>query len=701
MSSKTFAMNLYEYLAAALFGIIGFLVIADHNILNPANIGWLEVGDPATHYLGWLFFRNAEWHLPLGLNLEYGDVIANSVVYSDSNAILAIFFKSFNSVLPDQFQYFGIWIVVCFVLQAIFAWKILNCVTQNFYLKTLGVAFFIFSPPMLWRLYGHYNLFAHWIILAGIFLTISPWAKGREKYWVVLICIAAGTHAYILANMLVIWIVHLIDDHLNDRRSPKNTLIYCVFSIAVIFAFMWVCGYFTVQNGQDIGGYGHYKSNVLSFIDPDTWSYLVYNVPSRPAQIEGFAYLGAGSLLLLPVLLYNLIKKRPVLGSLDLGKVLPWVLVCLFIFAVSNKISIGSIDFRIPIPDFLMQIGGIFRASGRMIWPVYYVILICIIASAIVSMPRRIALPIMAFAAAFQVADTNAGWGSIKLKLTHSSKGNWSTPMQSPLWKAFAQHYKKIYIYPPEFYYENYQEIAKFAADNRLSTNAAYLARVDELKLESERKNFREYLVSGDFPDDTFYVVSETVHAFLSHKNRNSESLAITADGYRIFIPNWDKCIECLPIAKQTNPDLSYIKVGETIVPNTKEINDSYLVSGWHNPEPNGTWSRGGNSLLLLPVSGKAKSIMLHLTPFITDGLPKQGVTIIVNGQPVKSTDLVLAGVHQIEIPISDFMEGLQGDEFRYLTVEFELPDANSPANLNLGKDARELGVALRGISLF
>ena len=78
--------------------------------------------DPATHFLGWHFFRNEPWHLPLGLNWAYGMEMSSSIVYTDSIPLLALIFKPFSNYLPTLFQYTGLWILICFALQGTFGW---------------------------------------------------------------------------------------------------------------------------------------------------------------------------------------------------------------------------------------------------------------------------------------------------------------------------------------------------------------------------------------------------------------------------------------------------------------------------------------------------------------------------------------------------------------------------------------------------
>lgn len=136
-------------IAIFIFGLVTFIVTVGYQALNPLNAEWI-LGrlDPTQHYLGWLFFRNGPWTLPVGLNPNFGQDLSSSIVYSDSIPLLAIPLKALDPFLPQRFHYFGFWILACFVLQAGLAWKLLGLYTNNAIFKLLGCGLFIFFPPL-------------------------------------------------------------------------------------------------------------------------------------------------------------------------------------------------------------------------------------------------------------------------------------------------------------------------------------------------------------------------------------------------------------------------------------------------------------------------------------------------------------------------------------------------------------------------
>ncbi len=124
---------LYSFIFVSLLGITAFLLIADVSILNPSNTDWiLQNDDSSWHYFVWQFFRQSPLlQFPLGANPRYGLDISSSIIYSDSIPLMAFIFKPISPLLPETFQYFGIWILLCFILQSFFAWKLMSVFTDS------------------------------------------------------------------------------------------------------------------------------------------------------------------------------------------------------------------------------------------------------------------------------------------------------------------------------------------------------------------------------------------------------------------------------------------------------------------------------------------------------------------------------------------------------------------------------------------
>ncbi len=165
-------LRAFCFVLPLFLGVISFLIVVGPRVLNPLNIAWIGAEDSATSYLGWLFFRDSSWGFPIGLNPRYGLEIGNAILYSDSNPLFAFIFKPFSPLLPHPFQYFGIWLLICFILQAWFAWKLLGLIENDVLIRLFGAGIFVFSPPMIWRVGGHFSLVGHFLILVALYLSL-------------------------------------------------------------------------------------------------------------------------------------------------------------------------------------------------------------------------------------------------------------------------------------------------------------------------------------------------------------------------------------------------------------------------------------------------------------------------------------------------------------------------------------------------
>ena len=168
-------------LIAAIIGVMIFLCIYGVTPLDVTNDYWIftyyDEHDIVQHYVGWLAFRNSDWEFPLGLanNIAYGD--GTIISFLDSIPIVAIFFKLFRNFLPSTFQYFGLYTLLCYILQCIAAYKLLYYKTKNSLYSLLGCTLFGFAPVLMERAFRHTALGSQWIILFALYLYL----KNRDK----------------------------------------------------------------------------------------------------------------------------------------------------------------------------------------------------------------------------------------------------------------------------------------------------------------------------------------------------------------------------------------------------------------------------------------------------------------------------------------------------------------------------------------
>lgn len=367
------------------------IVFDDRFIIN----SYVET-DILQHYAGWINFRNSPWHFPLGFTDNLGYPQGTMISFTDSIPLAAIFFKIFAGVLPDTFQYFGIWILLCFILQGLAASLLLKEFKVSKSVYFAGLLFFLCSPILLERSFRHTALGSHFLILFAIYLYCHSIRCTKIFCWwkySILLTLAIGIHPYFLPLIFVFVIANIIDCWNTDRQ--KNHISKLLFYGALTLAVPALWGYAIGVIGQGIrlrgDGFGFYSMNLNSIINPIScgkilWSQILTVMPQIRGNYDGFNYLGLGILLLIVHIAVGLLlrtssSQNSITGVLKSHVGLISVIVFMTLFAVSNVVTLNDKELlTYPLPKFTRFFTGSFRASSRMFYGVYYLIILgCIV----------------------------------------------------------------------------------------------------------------------------------------------------------------------------------------------------------------------------------------------------------------------------------------------------------------------------------
>ncbi|OAB50374.1 DUF6311 domain-containing protein [Pseudomonas thivervalensis] len=676
-----------------LLGALAFLLVIGPRVLDPTNIAWLGEGDAATHYMGWAFFRNSPWTFPLGMNPSYGLELGNGIIFSDSNPLLAFLFKPFNAWLPETFQYFGLWLLACFILQAWFAWKLVGLLTPSLWIRLLGAGLFVFSPPMFLRMGGHLSLSGHFLILAALYLALRPGLQKRRLAWGVLLAATALVHAYLLAMVALIWLADLASQAIKERLSRREALIELGGLFLLVAFCCWQAGYFSVGGGTVAGGYGLYRLNVMSLVNPSGWSYTLRDMPQGPGDYEGFNYLGLGVIMLAICAgvawlqgntgLANAVRHR---------RLLLWALIGLTLFSLTNHLGIGMQNVHYWLPKPLELLANIFRAAGRMFWPVFYTIVFAVIFLVIRGNKPRTAACLLAIALVVQVLDTRAGWAGLRQSRMTPTASSWPTSMNDPFWASAARHYSKVRTLLPQNQPDNWLLTSQYALTHGLETDGVYLGRMSDRAIERALRNAEQMLASGQYAADSLYILdARAAHQAAKIVNRQTDLLT-RIDGLVVLAPGWKTCTECPPFADETL-DVQ-VKIGERQV--FSRIN-AMLSDGWGRVEEWGTWSEGLEAEVVLRIPPEARALSIETAAFVQPSHTRQRVEVSINGVAALSTQFTRLQDNTLELPLTQAIRETIGAEGR-LRVQFHLPDAISPKALGLGSDERVMALGLKSL---
>jgi hypothetical protein len=684
-------------------GAFAFFLIIGPRALNPQNIAWLSGGDLATHYLGWLFYSRSTWTIPLGMNPDYGLELGNAIVFSDSNPLLAFLFKPFAALLSQPFQYFGIWLLACFVLQAWFAWKLVGLITPRSALRFLAAGLFVFSAPMIFRVGGHPNLAGHFFVVAALYFALHPDLRKRKLVWGTLLLLAAWVHAYLLAMAGAIWLANLCGQRLKAKLSIRDFTTELVVVFIVVAIACWHAGYFVVGSGASGGSFGYYRMNLLSIIDSNNASYVLKDLPEATGDYEGSSFLGLGVILLALLALPKVLAGQS--GFLSVARRFPVLFtafLALTIFALSNKIGIGTAGFEYRLPQKFIELASYFRASGRMFWPVFYAIVFTAIFITIRSNSHRVAVFLLGGALLVQVADSYAGWQHVRKTLMVAPSSAWATPMVSPFWKEAATKYKKVRWVLPAGHIEKWQPLASYAGLHGLATDAVYLARIDPNAIEKARAAATGAINSGRYESDALYIFDDNAFRIASFNIDKSTDLFFRVDGFNVLAPGWKKCATCIFRVPDTKLSeiMPVVKLGEKMLFGQSGSGLPYLMRGWAAPEVWGTWADGPEADIIFPVDGKLQKVILEASAYVSERHPLQEVSMRINNEHVLNANWVNASAKTIEISVPGNIQG-EVLERGNLHIRMRFANAIRPADIGVIGDNRKLSIGLRSVTLF
>tara|TARA_Y100001970_G_scaffold194654_1_gene236607 strand:- start:8796 stop:10481 length:1686 start_codon:yes stop_codon:yes gene_type:complete len=550
-----------------VFSIFTFLYFTGGTPINFVNNEWLSPGDSAWHWINWLFFKETSiLQFPIFENYDYGMELSSSIAINDSLPIMALIFKPFSSVLPFDFQYFGLWILICFIMQGQLGLILLRKITKNEFLSFIGACFFILAPPFLWRLWGHYSLMAHWLIILGIIIFYST--NFNLKNWIFLLILTALVNAYILAIILSIFILDLIFRRSIGEFTKKESLLIFFKTFSLLLLSLYVFGYFS--NGVSIGsgGYSLYRANLNTFFnDNNFWSYIMPDIGSIPNDYEGFGFLGIGMIILLVISLYEIFRNQSLINSIFTKKntYLLCLSLILFLFAITNKVTFGSnVLFEFDLPEVFKLVTRPLRSSGRMVWLIFYLIYCAIFFILARSKHIRVYKYLLPILLIVQILDTGAVASNFRFKMSDSRayylkpyinsndpaniaivktlNSFWDSPLTSPEWVNIKDNYDKIiYIYPKNRP-KNAYPLVYFAAKNKMATNFGYFSRYKGSKRDEIYSKIDETLNTSSYDINSIYVFDELIDDKwkLTLQKCLPTDLCKVLDGYRVFAKDFN-----------------------------------------------------------------------------------------------------------------------------------------------------------------
>lgn len=386
-------------------------------------------------------------------------------------------------------------------------------------------------------------------------------------------------------------------------------------------------------------------------------------------------------------------------------------MLALTLFALTNHVTVGPYTvIKFNLPDVVLSVITTWRASGRMIWPVFYLLVFTIIYIITRGYGKKTATMLLLIAVFVQVADLSAGYKHARKKLMQPPQSTASTSLTLPFWQIASTQYKNVRYIPTRHHHLPmwWEEIDKviYAATHNMSTDITYVGRMDTIKMKNAIVMSKKILETGVYHQDSLYFINP-MYALSAFNSINAETdLMVKIDGYYVVAPGWKKLkvpqlIEGeLELIHTMKPPI--IAVGSTIKfgANEDPIHLSHrLISGWAVPSKWGVWSDGKKATLKLVVAPETHGLVIRGHSVVTPN-HLQRVEVIINGISVWSKVLPEGRlpIGRIEFPQKILDEVAAG---KVLDIEFNLPDAESLKKLKIGSDDRALVIGLIEITTF
>tara|TARA_B100001123_G_C15329120_1_gene1030627 strand:+ start:1410 stop:3515 length:2106 start_codon:yes stop_codon:yes gene_type:complete len=596
VKSETLLIHAFYFFISFFF----LIYLIGWSSLNPFNLDWLLTNDQVGELIGWLNFKNSKFLFPFG-SFEKPGLGTSSIIYHGTIPLFAIFFKTFFSYL-DNFQYFSIWIFFCIYLQGFLSFLILKKFINENYICLLSSIFFIISPIFIYRIGIHLSLAAHWLILL-YFLNYLSKGKNYHLNNLLIIVLSSGIHFYFTAILFIINTIYYF------FSFKKLFFIKFIFlNLFTLSLFMFLLGYFVLPPQDVIGyGYGIYKLNLLSIFDPGTitmgnkiqWSYFLPDIYSNYGEHEGFNYLGLGIILIFLTSFAYFLKNFSNYKKKE-NNIIIFIGIFLFILAISNNIHFGKFNIiSFELNKFIYGLLGMIRASGRLFWPIYYVIIIFSIIFIYQKFKTK-SLIIISFFLVLQFIDLMPGFKSYEFgKLFFKDR----KILKDNIWSKIDDEFKIISQTFVENQSNDFFKITQYLVNSKIKSEIFYSARYNRKKMTELRyKNYND-LYNGNL-EDKIFIISSTSH--LNHLknlylNRKDIKFVNRDNVWMLFKSNLidNKSLEIEKFNQIKSKKISINKKINIKFPKSPSEN-SFLGMGWEKYNNDlKPWTDGANASLI------------------------------------------------------------------------------------------------------
>lgn len=478
-------------LTAGILGFVFFAVTVGTEKLDPRNIAWMTFKDQRAHWVGWLFFADDGWRLPLGANPRYGWGGVNSIVNTDSWPLFAIIFKAIDLRIFDRGQYFGLALAVCSVALFVGSEKLFRLLGLPRLQSLIGCVL-LATTPVFWWMQRWYSAISGGLCLLVwalvYYLRTRRESRFRMVPWLVILLLAIATNFYLFGIIAPLWLAAVLSPGIRSRSDVGRITSSVLVTASASALAMFLLGYFTMPVGSSsTGRYGIYTANLLGLFDVNSSSRLLPELPSPPLQYEPTS-LGIGTLLILVLAMSRLLAapRRVVSVLIPALRRHAWLVtavVAMFAFSVSNYMTIGERGYNFEIHYRASQLFSVFQSSVRFAWPLAVLATVALVVAA--SRWRTTGLTVLLIACLLQVFDV---WPQLRTVAGRSDGATSPIQYEEDLWSAVPARYSVLSLHPPLNIRVGWDECSFAAVKTGRLARCAYLSRAYGIEASSDRQ---------------------------------------------------------------------------------------------------------------------------------------------------------------------------------------------------------------------
>jgi hypothetical protein len=318
----------------------------------------------------------------------------------------------------------------------------------------------------------------------------------------------------------------LIREYIITRNIKNQCVVFGVSFLILMGTMFCLGGFYLVKTASDERSHELLRlnsANLNTFINPQPFVLNIRDMPlATEGQYEGYAYLGLGIILLAVVVIFQYIeKKEPDLAAIKKRSILPIIGIVLsfLLFSLSPTITFNQYKlFAYPLIKPIEHLWTMFRNTGRMTWPIVYIIMTVCIWRTITQFSVKKSVLILGIFLLIQWIDLEPWF--VSKGNAYKTKVTWQSELPSPVWNDLANKYKHIFFMGDYASFWNYKFLSfmDLAGTHRMTINDAYMARKNTEMINDNKQKEAEYLLKNGPKNDTIYVFQDIDHASL-YKN--------------------------------------------------------------------------------------------------------------------------------------------------------------------------------------